>query len=62
MDAALTQMGTALAASMDPADVATMVLDAIRTDTFYILPNSAPHIPALEADFAELMASARTAS
>jgi NAD(P)-dependent dehydrogenase (short-subunit alcohol dehydrogenase family) len=43
-----------LATAMPPRAVGDMVLDAIRERTFWVLPNGAIHLPALDAELAEL--------
>jgi NAD(P)-dependent dehydrogenase (short-subunit alcohol dehydrogenase family) len=43
--------------AMDPADVGMLVVQAIRTNQFWLLPNGAPHLPLVEADFEEMRSS-----
>src|ERR1700739_3423842 len=43
--------------AMDPADVGKLVVQAIKTDQFWLLPNGAPQIPLVEADFEEMRSS-----
>jgi NAD(P)-dependent dehydrogenase (short-subunit alcohol dehydrogenase family) len=40
--------------AMDPADVGKMVVQAIKTNQFWLLPNGAPQLPLVEADFEEM--------
>jgi hypothetical protein len=39
---------------MDPADVGKLVVQAIKTNQFWLLPNGAPQLPLVEADFDEM--------
>jgi NAD(P)-dependent dehydrogenase (short-subunit alcohol dehydrogenase family) len=43
--------------AMDPAEVGKVVLQAIRTNQFWLLPNGAPQLPMVEADFEEMRCS-----
>ena len=43
--------------AMDPADVGKLVVQAIKTDQFWLLPNGAPQLPLVEADFKEMRSS-----
>jgi NAD(P)-dependent dehydrogenase (short-subunit alcohol dehydrogenase family) len=43
--------------AMDPADVGKLVVQAIRTNQFWLLPNGAPQLPLVEADFEEMRSS-----
>jgi NAD(P)-dependent dehydrogenase (short-subunit alcohol dehydrogenase family) len=43
--------------AMDPADVGKLVVHAIRTNQFWLLPNGAPQLPLVEADFEEMRSS-----
>jgi NAD(P)-dependent dehydrogenase (short-subunit alcohol dehydrogenase family) len=43
--------------AMDPADVGKLVVQAIKTNHFWLLPNSAPQLPLVEADFEEMRSS-----
>lgn len=40
--------------AMDPADVGKQVLQAIKANQFWLLPNGAPQLPLVEADFEEM--------
>jgi NAD(P)-dependent dehydrogenase (short-subunit alcohol dehydrogenase family) len=40
--------------AMDPADVGKLVVQAIKTNQFWLLPNGAPQIPMVERDFEEM--------
>jgi NAD(P)-dependent dehydrogenase (short-subunit alcohol dehydrogenase family) len=40
--------------AMDPADVGKLVVQAIKTNQFWLLPNGAPQLPLVEADFEEM--------
>ena len=40
--------------SMDPAVVGKLVVHAIQTNQFWLLPNAAPQLPILEQDFEEM--------
>ena len=40
--------------AMDPADVGKLVVQAIKTDQFWLLPNGARQLPLVEADFEEM--------
>jgi NAD(P)-dependent dehydrogenase (short-subunit alcohol dehydrogenase family) len=40
--------------AMDPADVGTLVVQAVKTNQFWLLPNGAPQLPLVEADFEEM--------
>jgi NAD(P)-dependent dehydrogenase (short-subunit alcohol dehydrogenase family) len=43
--------------AMDPADVGKLVVQAIKTDQFWLLPNGAPQLPLVEQDFEEMRSS-----
>jgi NAD(P)-dependent dehydrogenase (short-subunit alcohol dehydrogenase family) len=43
--------------AMDPADVGKLVVQAIKTNQFWLLPNGAPQLPLVEADFEEMRTS-----
>ncbi|EUA25392.1 SDR family NAD(P)-dependent oxidoreductase [Mycobacterium intracellulare] len=43
--------------AMDPADVGKLVAQAIKTNQFWLLPNGAPQLPLVEADFEEMRSS-----
>jgi NAD(P)-dependent dehydrogenase (short-subunit alcohol dehydrogenase family) len=43
--------------AMDPADVGKLVVQAIKTNQFWLLPNGAPQLPLVEADFDEMRSS-----
>ncbi|HEY9304411.1 MAG TPA: SDR family NAD(P)-dependent oxidoreductase [Mycobacterium sp.] len=43
--------------SMDPAVVGKLVVHAIQTNQFWLLPNAAPQFPIVEQDFEEMRAS-----
>jgi NAD(P)-dependent dehydrogenase (short-subunit alcohol dehydrogenase family) len=43
--------------AMDPADVGNLVVQAIKTNQFWLLPNGAPQLPLVEADFEEMRGS-----
>jgi NAD(P)-dependent dehydrogenase (short-subunit alcohol dehydrogenase family) len=43
--------------AMDPADVGKLVVQAIKTNQFWLLPNGAPQLPLVEADFEEMRSS-----
>jgi NAD(P)-dependent dehydrogenase (short-subunit alcohol dehydrogenase family) len=43
--------------AMDPADVGKLVVRAIKTNQFWLLPNGAPQLPLVEADFEEMRSS-----
>ncbi|MDT5341883.1 MAG: hypothetical protein QOE52_1067 [Mycobacterium sp.] len=40
--------------AMDPADVGKLVVQAIKTNQFWLLPNGASQLPLAEADFEEM--------
>jgi NAD(P)-dependent dehydrogenase (short-subunit alcohol dehydrogenase family) len=40
--------------AMDPADVGKLVVQAVKTNQFWLLPNGAPQLPLVEADFEEM--------
>jgi NAD(P)-dependent dehydrogenase (short-subunit alcohol dehydrogenase family) len=40
--------------AMDPADVGKLVVLAIKTNQFWLLPNGAPQLPLVEADFEQM--------
>jgi NAD(P)-dependent dehydrogenase (short-subunit alcohol dehydrogenase family) len=43
--------------AMDPADVGRLVVQAVKTNKFWLLPNGAPQLPLVEADFEEMRSS-----
>jgi NAD(P)-dependent dehydrogenase (short-subunit alcohol dehydrogenase family) len=43
--------------AMDPADVGKLVVQAIKKNQFWLLPNGAPQLPLVEADFEEMRGS-----
>lgn len=43
--------------AMEPADVGKLVVHAVRTNQFWLLPNAAPQLPVVEHDFQEMRAS-----
>jgi NAD(P)-dependent dehydrogenase (short-subunit alcohol dehydrogenase family) len=43
--------------AMDPAEVGKLVVQAIKTNQFWLLPNGAPQLPLVEADFEEMRSS-----
>jgi short-subunit dehydrogenase len=43
--------------AMEPADVGKLVVQAIKTNQFWLLPNGAPQLPLVEADFEEMRSS-----
>ena len=43
--------------AMDPADVGKLVVQAVKTNQFWLLPNGAPQLPLVEADFEEMRSS-----
>jgi NAD(P)-dependent dehydrogenase (short-subunit alcohol dehydrogenase family) len=43
--------------AMDPADVGKLVVQAIKANQFWLLPNGAPQLPLVEADFDEMRSS-----
>jgi NAD(P)-dependent dehydrogenase (short-subunit alcohol dehydrogenase family) len=43
--------------AMDPADVGKLIVRAIKTNQFWLLPNGAPQLPLVEADFEEMRSS-----
>jgi NAD(P)-dependent dehydrogenase (short-subunit alcohol dehydrogenase family) len=43
--------------AMDPVDVGKLVVQAIKTNQFWLLPNGAPQLPLVEADFEEMRSS-----
>jgi NAD(P)-dependent dehydrogenase (short-subunit alcohol dehydrogenase family) len=43
--------------SMDPAVVGKLVVHAIQTNQFWLLPNAAPQLPVVEQDFEEMRSS-----
>jgi len=42
---------------MDPADVGKLVVQAIKTNQFWLLPNGAPQLPMVEDDFEQMRSS-----
>ncbi|MGB7146851.1 SDR family NAD(P)-dependent oxidoreductase [Mycobacterium sp.] len=59
LDAFLNLLATGLQDenAMDPADVGKLVVQAIKTNQFWLLPNGAPQLPMVEADFEEMRSS-----
>lgn len=47
-----------LATGMSAQDAAAMVLAAVKADQFWVLPNGAEHLPSVQADYDEMLASA----
>jgi NAD(P)-dependent dehydrogenase (short-subunit alcohol dehydrogenase family) len=47
-----------LATSMGPREAGAMVVDAVRNDEFWVLPNGAPHVDLLDRELDELRAAA----
>jgi short-subunit dehydrogenase len=43
--------------AMDPADVGKLVVQAVKTNQFWLLPNGAPQLPLVEGDFEEMRSS-----
>lgn len=43
--------------AMDPADVGKLVVQAIKANQFWLLPNGAPQLPLVEADFEQMRSS-----
>lgn len=43
--------------AMDPADVGKLVVQAVKTSQFWLLPNGASQLPLVEADFEEMRSS-----
>src|ERR1700739_2250130 len=43
--------------AMDPADVGKLVVQAIQANQFWLLPNGAPQLPLVEADFEQMRSS-----
>jgi short-subunit dehydrogenase len=43
--------------AMEPADVGKLVVQAIKTNQFWLLPNGAPQLPLVQADFEEMRSS-----
>jgi NAD(P)-dependent dehydrogenase (short-subunit alcohol dehydrogenase family) len=43
--------------SMDPEDVGKLVVQAVKTNQFWLLPNGAPQLPLVEGDFEEMRSS-----
>jgi NAD(P)-dependent dehydrogenase (short-subunit alcohol dehydrogenase family) len=43
--------------AMDPADVGKLVIQAIKTNQFWLLPNGAPQVPMVEDDFEQMRSS-----
>lgn len=57
-DALLRNLRAGMAAvGMDAEDAAAMVVEGVRADRFWILPNGASHLDAVRADFEELLAA-----
>jgi NAD(P)-dependent dehydrogenase (short-subunit alcohol dehydrogenase family) len=40
--------------AMDPADVGKLVVQAVKTNQFWLLPNGTPQLPMVEQDFEEM--------
>ncbi|MDT5349252.1 MAG: hypothetical protein QOH91_2539 [Mycobacterium sp.] len=40
--------------AMDPADVGKLVVQAVKTSQFWLLPNGAPQLPMVEQDFEQM--------
>lgn len=53
----LDVLESSLRTSLEPAAVGELVVNAIQTNTFWIMPNVANYLPLLEADFKEMAAS-----
>lgn len=43
--------------AMDPADVGKLIVQAIKANQFWLLPNGAPQLPLVEADFEQMRSS-----
>ena len=43
--------------AMDPADVGKLVVQAVKANQFWLLPNGAPQLPLVEADFEAMRSS-----
>jgi NAD(P)-dependent dehydrogenase (short-subunit alcohol dehydrogenase family) len=43
--------------AMDPADVGKLVVQAVKSNQFWLLPNAAPQLPLVENDFEEMRTS-----
>ena len=43
--------------AMDPADVGKLVVQAIKANQFWLLPNGGPQLPLVEADFEQMRSS-----
>lgn len=43
--------------AMDPAEVGKLVVQAVKANQFWLLPNGAPQLPLVEADFEEMRSS-----
>ncbi|HWF27758.1 MAG TPA: SDR family NAD(P)-dependent oxidoreductase [Mycobacterium sp.] len=43
--------------AMDPADVGKLVVQAIKSNQFWLLPNGAPQLPMVEYDFEQMRSS-----
>jgi NAD(P)-dependent dehydrogenase (short-subunit alcohol dehydrogenase family) len=43
--------------AMEPADVGKLVVQAIKTNQFWLLPNGAPQLPMVEYDFEQMRSS-----
>jgi NAD(P)-dependent dehydrogenase (short-subunit alcohol dehydrogenase family) len=48
--------------AMDPAEVGKLVVQAIKTNQFWLLPNGAAQLPLVEADFEQMRNSASSLS
>jgi NAD(P)-dependent dehydrogenase (short-subunit alcohol dehydrogenase family) len=53
----LLESGLQDESAMEPADVGKLVVQAIKTNQFWLLPNGAPQLPLVEADFEEMRRS-----
>jgi len=64
LDAFLNLLETGLQdeKSMEPVDVGRLVVQAIKTNQFWLLPNGAPQLPLVERDFAEMRSSTSSLS
>lgn len=56
ISAILDFMDSGLRNSLDPAAVAELVVDSIRTERFWIMPNVGAYLPRLDDDFKDLTA------
>jgi NAD(P)-dependent dehydrogenase (short-subunit alcohol dehydrogenase family) len=55
----LDVLETGLQDGMSAHAAAAMVVDAVKADRFWVLPNGAEHLPSVQADFDELLGGAR---